>query len=165
MNITADKNETSFSFYYVDGGVSPQDQIIIQDSLYLTKVNMNFNFVQKHAVTTYITLVDAFFDVFFIFPLCIAFSFGLIVLINFYDFYLKISQLIHKEYVDDKHVHRIRHHLKNLTGFREEVLKTDNSELVVATIDKFLNLDYEGKFSYEEIVDLSEKIDGLIQTI
>ena len=126
---------------------------------------MNFNFVQKHIVTTYITLVDAFFDVFFIFPLCVIFSYMLILVINIYDFYSKISELIHKEYIDDKHVHRIRHHLKNLTGFREEVIKLPNSASIVASIDKFLNLDYDGKFSYEEITKMSEKMEELVATI
>ena len=42
----------------------------------------------------------------------------------------------------------------------------ENSELVVATIDKFLNEDYSHpRFTYDEIQDLSERLESLVQSI
>ena len=126
--------------------------MIKENNYYVTKVNMNFNFIQHDVITTYKTLIDAFFDQFFILPICVLVTFLLIIVLNIYDFYSKITSLIHKDYVDEKHMHKIRQNLKNLSGFREEVVQVENSELVVATIDKFLNEDYSHpRFTYDEI--------------
>jgi hypothetical protein len=81
-------------------------------------VNMNFNFVQFDVITTYKTLIDSFFNQFFILPVCVVFTFVLILVLNIYDFYTKITSLIHKDYVDEKHMHKIRQNLKNLSSFR-----------------------------------------------
>jgi hypothetical protein len=107
--------------------VTPTSDIEKQDKYYVTKVNMNFNFHQKDIITKYKTFLDAFFEVFFIFPICAGLMFFVILLLNTYDFFVKISHTVHKDYVDEKHLHRIRQHLKNLTGFREEVLNVPNS--------------------------------------
>jgi len=127
---------------------------------------MNFNFIQHDVITTYKSLLDSFFDQFFILPICVFFTFFLIIVLNIYDFYSKITSLIHKDYVDEKHMHKIRQNLKNLSGFREEVVQVENSQLVVATIDKFLNEDYSNpRFTYDEIQDLSERLESLVSSI
>lgn len=112
---------------------------------------MHYDFHEKLRKTIYKTLLDSFFNIFFSFPIVTGGLFGIIILLNLYDFYVKIAEAIHKDYVDDKHIHSIKQHLKNLTGFREEVINVANSSAVVATIDKFLNLDYDGQFTYGEI--------------